>query len=324
MTYRILYVGNFVADDPVLGTCPNAEWISKTFESLGHTVTRMDEKKCTPQQVIDESKRGHDFMLVEEGRLRGDFLPGDGGDILMGLFQIVRDEVDIPIMSWLTNLFYSIMRREIQIRTNPIFKSDIVFSTDGGHEEEFKRDRVNHRCLRQGIFEPEAYMAEPDYPTEAEVGFVGAIYDDIYPYRGELVRWLKHAYGDNFEQFGTKGEVRYDALNRLCAKLKLIVGDSVWSPYYWSNRVYEIIGRGGVLIMPKIPGLNDEFEPYKHYIPYNKGNFAQLKEIIDYYLTHDEEREKIRKAGFEHCKKYHTYKIRCAELIKTLEKKKII
>ena len=76
--------------------------------------------------------------------------------------------------------------------------------------------------------------------------------------------------------------------------------------------------------MPKIPGLSTEFEPYQHYIPYTLGNFAQLKEIIDYYLTHDEEREKIRLAGFENCRKYHTYEIRVEKLIKTLEDKKII
>ena len=324
---RILYIGNFAKDDPIRGTCPNADWISDTFEDLGHQVTRWDEVKYGPVEILNEANKGdYSFLLVEEGRLRGDFTnnKAKGGDRIMGLFDIVMKETKLPIVSWLTNIFFGIMRREIQVTQNPIFKADIVFSTDGGHQEEFEKAGVNHVLLRQGIYGKEAYIAKPDFPTEAEVGFVGAIYDDIYPYRGELTRWLKRAYGDNFEQFGSKGEIRHDALNRLCAKLKIVVGDSVYSPQYWSNRVYEIIGRGGFLIMPKIPGLSTEFEPYQHYIPYTLGNFAQLKEIIDYYLTHDEEREKIRLAGFEHCRKYHTYEIRVEKLIKTLEDKKII
>ena len=76
--------------------------------------------------------------------------------------------------------------------------------------------------------------------------------------------------------------------------------------------------------MPKIPGLEKEFTPYEHFVPYNMGNFDQLKKIIDYYLTHDKEREKIRRAGFEHCKKHHTYLHRVKVLLKTLEDRKFI
>ena len=68
--------------------------------------------------------------------------------------------------------------------------------------------------------------------------------------------------------------------------------------------------------MPDIEGLDKEFIPYKHYIPYKKLDLLDLKDKIDYYLKHDEEREQIRREGFEFCKANYTYKNRVEEIIK--------
>src|SRR3990167_3629887 len=210
----------------------------------------------------------------------------------------------------------NIKRREIQVHTNPIFRADMVFSTDGGHQKEFEDVGVKHRLLRQGIYQAEAYLGQPTFPTKAEIVFVGSVYEHIWPYRKELIDFLKETYKEKFEHLGERGDIRHDALNNLCATVKIVVGDSVYTPYYWSNRIYEIIGRGGFFIHPKVVGLDKEFTPYEHFIPYDFGNFGQLKEIIDYYLSHNEEREKIKLAGFEHCKKNHTYLHRVKEMLK--------
>jgi len=101
----------------------------------------------------------------------------------------------------------------------------------------------------------------------------------------------------------------------------VVVGDSVYSPRYWSNRLYETIGRGGFLIFPKIPGIDGEFTPYKHFVPYDYFDFDGLKEKIDYYISHDKEREEIKMAGFEHCKNKHTYRHRCEYLIKRVKER---
>ena len=204
--------------------------------------------------------------------------------------------------------------REEEIKTNPIFKADIVFSTDGGHQKDFEALGVNHVLLRQGIYSPEAYLGKANYPTSAEIGFIGSTYSHIWPYRDQLIKFLAHTYGTRFEHFGIRGEIRHDPLNRLLATLKIVVGDSVKSPYYWSNRIYEVLGRGGFLIHPITEGLDEEFIPYKHFIPYTFGDFEGLKEIINYYLIHDSARDKIRIAGHQFCKKNYTYLERCKTL----------
>jgi len=321
---RILYVGNFAGEGSPLGWCPNAEYIADTLKSLGHEVNSLNECDVTAEEVIEAAK-DCDFILTEEARLKGDFQNDEKNkkDVLLNLFKPVL-ESGKPIVAWLTNIFFGIMRREDHVLFNPIFKADIVFSTDGGHDAEFKSAKVNHRLLRQGIYEPEAYISRKKYPTDAQIGFVGSVYSEIWPYRKQLIEFLKYTYGGRFEHFGQSGEIRHDPLNDLCGTLKIVVGDSVRSPHYWSNRIYEIIGRGGFFIHPIVEGLDEEFTPYEHFIQYKLGDFENLKRIIDYYLEHDEEREAIRMAGFEHCKKNHTYMHRVKEMLRVLQEEHII
>ena len=163
---RILHIGNFANKDSPLGYCPNAEWFSLVFEELGHTVDRFNESELSTidaQHLIKNGK--YNMLFCEEGRLKGDFSSDErhDRDILRREFWPVMRTArgyGVPVVPWLTNLFFGIMRREIQVEQNPIFKSTIVFTTDGGHQKEFEARGVNHVCLRQGIYEPEAYITD--------------------------------------------------------------------------------------------------------------------------------------------------------------------
>ena len=70
--------------------------------------------------------------------------------------------------------------------------------------------------------------------------------------------------------------------------------------------------------MPYIKGIEDLFEVGKEIITFKFGDFKDLKKKIDYYLEHDDEREKIRIAGFERTKKNHTYKNRWIKILDTI------
>ncbi len=323
---KVLYIGTFAKNDPRIGTCPNADYISDAFVELGHQVTRVNESDVTADDVVRLAD-SYDLLLVEEGRLKGDHWSDKAGvNHIEGYFQKVMDNVTIPVIPWLTNLFMSIGPRELELTTNPVFKADIVFSTDGGHDKEFAAAGVNHILLRQGIHEPEAYLAKPEYNTLAEIGFIGSIYDNIWPYRKKLKDFLTKGYGGRFEHFGQSGDIRHDNLNKLLATLKIVVGDSVASPYYWSNRLYEFLGRGAFMVWPMVDGVDQEYEPYKHFIPYQYGDWDGLKEIIDFYLDDKRKakRDKIRLAAIEHSKKHHTYKHRVEKMLAILKEHQII
>lgn len=65
----------------------------------------------------------------------------------------------------------------------------------------------------------------------------------------------------------------------------------------FSDRVIKIMGAGTMCLTHEIPGIEQLFIPGKHLVTYK--NYVDLKEKIMYYISHDEEREKIAKAGHD-------------------------
>lgn len=307
--YNILYVGNFSKNSV------GEPEIARAFTKVGHNVKILEEFSTGFEKIKTEVNRGiYDFLLFAKFRVAP----------TPEIIKFFR-EMKIPKVCWLFDLYWG-QGREILLtsREIPMCYSTIAFTTDGGHERLFKRMRVNHRILRQGIEEGNK-IGKPIYPTKAEIGFVGTI-NRGRPrlYRNQLINFLKETYGLRFEHFGQGGDIRHEALNNLLATLKIVVGDSANSPFYWSNRIYETVGRGGFLIHPKILGLDKEFKYYKHFIPYSYGDFKGLKEKIDYYLTRPRERDAVRWEGYKYCHENHTYTDRVVELINILRNENII
>jgi hypothetical protein len=168
-----------------------------------------------------------------------------------------------------------------------------------------------------GVYDKECYI-HPDYDTqnfEYDVIFVGSKrYHHEHKYRPELIDFLRKTYGKRFLHVGGDGDtgtIRGEALNRVYAKSKIAIGDSLNIgfnyPYYTSDRLFESTGRGGFTIYPRIKGLEEYFEDSKEIVFYEHGNFEDLSNKIDKYLADDEEREKIRMSGHERTKTEHTY-----------------
>ena len=134
--------------------------------------------------------------------------------------------------------------------------------------------------------------------------------------RQKLLLYLKRHLGS---RLGIVTNLRGNALTDHLRASGVVVGDSYPAPHYWSNRIYETLGRGGFLIHPKTEGMDEEFEAGKHYVEFKRGDYKQLIRLINYYLEHTEEREAIRQAGFEHVKKHLTYTHRCQVLIDRIE-----
>lgn len=274
------------------------EGIALSLEGLGVEVQRIDEASARIQDIESIKKFNPDLVLFAKLKL-----PAGRSDFMRNLkFQTA---------SWTFDLYWG-LRRQAFIYKDPIFKADYVFSPDGGNQKKFKEAGVNHKLLRQGIYKEYCYQLnrKPEY----EVIFVGSS-NQQWPYRDILCDFLSKNY--SFTWIGKKNtlECRGHDLNDLYAKAKVVVGDSVYSPYYWSNRLYETLGRGGFMMFPKIPGLEKEYIPYEHYIPYSMNNFTQLKEKIDYYLKESEKRKKISYMAMEYTKRFHTLDNRCQQLM---------
>lgn len=272
------------------------EYIARSFEMLGHEILRVSGEMNLEDalgQIIEFRPR-----LVIYFKLNN---PGNITDFLSGLKAF-----NIKSICWVFDLYFD-YPREFRLK-GPQFKADCVFSTDSGHDNKFKELGINHNCVRQGIYRDECYLLPPDSPRG--VVFVGSA-NPHYPERTCLMERLAEDF--EFTWYGKKDTdaVRGDKLNELFSKSKIVVGDSVYSPNYWSNRIVETLGRGGFLIHRDVPGLKEE---YPYLVTYN-GTYQDLKSKIQYYLTHEDERREIVRKNFDWVKDRYTMDKKCAELL---------
>jgi hypothetical protein len=223
----------------------------------------------------------------------------------------------VPSITYHLDLFKGIPERFVEYKSHPyMWGLDHFFSVDPALVEHINNDSTSltiGHYLTPGVFEPECYISE-ERLAEPPVIFVGSYnYHNRWPYRRQLIDWLKNEYGDRFKGYGPDFGKSYRGreLNQLYASSKIVVGDTYCPNFsyraYWSDRTPETLGRGGFLIHPWIEGMDDFYTDHEHLVYYDYGDFDQLRYLIDYYLEHDDEREAIRLAGHRHVKENHTF-----------------
>jgi glycosyltransferase involved in cell wall biosynthesis len=308
----ITFLGNFRVD------YTTETHHTKTLESMGHTVIRLQETDITSEDIFNNAINSDLFVWVHT---HGWNTPGimTMQDVLLKL-----KKHNVPSMTYHLDLWLGLSRQR-DLRRKPVYQHiDHFFTVDRKMAEWFNaRTNVKGHYISAGVYDKECVYT-PTTPKE-DVIFVGSkTYHPEWPYRPKLINFLSKTYGARFNLYGKEGLgiVRGQALNNLYASTKVVVGDTLCPnfdyPDYWSDRIYETIGRGGFLIHPYIKGLEKEFEDKKHVVFYEYNNLNQLQELINYYLEHDAEREEIRRSGHELVKNNYTYKNRWQAILKEL------
>lgn len=326
---RIVFVGNFQV--PFSSENHHVSSLKK----LGHEVLTLQEGVIASDFILANALESDMLIFVHT---HGWTTPGSL--TMSEVFGKLKD-ANIPSVTYHLDLWLGLQRQKDL--KDDLFYSSIAhfFTVDKKMADWFNENtEVKGHYLPAGVFGDECYMK---HPTEEilnrhvklgqvtaeflpvylnDVIFVGSRgYHPEYKYRPQLIDWLKLIFGDRFKHYGGDGlgVVRGDTLNQLYADSKVVIGDSLNIgfnyPFYWSDRIYETTGRGGFIIHPEIEGLETQFEYGKEIVTYKYGDFADLEEKINYYLAHDDEREAIRKAGFERTKKDHTYAKRWEHII---------
>lgn len=317
---KIIFLGNFGVD------YSSENHHKRSLESLGHQVVPLQESIVSSDLVLVEAVQADMFVWVHT---HGWETPGVIS--MAGVLDTLK-KLKIPSVTYHLDLWFGLQRQK-DLDQDPVYRHiEHFFTVDKQMADWFNKETdVKGHYLHAGVFDQECYMAmpvtprPPQYDRLYDVIFVGSKgYHPEWPYRPRLIKELEFHYGRRFMHVGGDGTrmktTRGDALNQLYANTKVVVGDSLCIdfkyPEYWSDRVYETLGRGGFMIHPWIKGMDDDFEDGKHLVFYKFGDFDDLFKKIDYYNEHPDEREKIRKAGHEHVKKNHTYKNRWEEIIK--------
>jgi hypothetical protein len=104
-------------------------------------------------------------------------------------------------------------------------------------------------------------------------------------------------------------------MNNLYKSCRVTVGDSMLyqgvDDRYWSNRVPEALGRGGILIFPQVDYLAEITDGMLPMWPL--GDFDQLEREVLELFHNDKRQEQLRRWGRQWAKN-HTYEVRVKEL----------
>lgn len=189
------------------------------------------------------------------------------------------------------------------------------FCTDGDWVANDRTGKLRH--LMQGMDERVAGYGQPigDYPPILFAGMVnhGQSRASHIEQLDERYRLKLKILGDGGPHHRRHGR----ALADIFASTKIVIApDGPNSARYWSNRVYLTTGLGGFLLHPYCRELEKHYQPHELVYYHTR---EQCNDLIDFYLTHDEERERFRHAGYERTMRDHTYRHRCAELIRQVQ-----
>lgn len=323
---RVGYIGNFTARD-AYGDCFNTEChYARAFEANGCAVTQLQE----PRPLPDEPEAA--FAQRQLGFC-------DGLMDLVGSFDLLlytrtwslpdyaeavwraHEEAGTITAAVHLDLFWG-LDREHEL-AGPMFRMGHVFTADGDHEARWRDAGINHHWLRAGVVEDECVPGTYRDEYAADVVFVGGGhgYHAEWPHRQQLLTFLRDRYGDRFRKWGgpEAPTIRGRDLNDLYASARVVVGDSLAlggsRTRYWSDRIYETLGRGGFLIFPRLGALVREIP----LLPtYEIGDFSELAMHIDYWLEHDTARESLRAALQEHVRSHCTYTHRARTILETV------
>ena len=306
---RIAFLGNFAV--PYSSETHHA----RSLETLGHEVIRLQEPSTAVSEITEQALRCDAFVWIHT---HGWDTPG-----IDFALSAIRN-AGIPTLTYHLDLWWGLQRQK-DVRSSVYGDVDHFFTVDKKMADWLTDNTpVKGHYLPAGVFDEECFISTEPSPFANDVIFVGSRgYHPEWPWRPKLIDWLRDTYGPRFTHIGGDGDsgtLRGAALNAAYSQSKVAVGDTLCLgfdyPWYASDRLFEAPGRGGFQLFPRIKGIPELFDGTMMFFDF--GDFDGLKDLIDYYLEHDQGREALRTMCHEHVKTHHTYVQRWETILETI------
>ena len=310
---KVAQIGNF---DPPHST---ENELRKALNANGHEVYTHQEGDTEAWRRLVDTLSERDFVVWTRTASELNKIPVALQDEMV---QTARRN-NVPVVGYHLDIWFG-LRRAREVQNVPYFKLvDFMCTADGGHQGEFERAGVTHRWFPPGVSEFECEFGTPTDEFRASLGFIGnhdGSYHQEWQHRFQLVNFLKGE-GCRFWPEPGKHAVRGPALRDLYASVDVCVGDAclVGPGWYWSDRVPETIGRGGVLLHPRVDGMDDHFTPGEHFETWEIGDWEGLRGKIVELQNDPDKRQHLREAGRKHVLENHTYTVRMRQLVDMLK-----
>jgi spore maturation protein CgeB len=321
MNYKVLLITQF-------GKPWNNGWYYKAgLEQNGHDVTIFDpltEEDPADKVLKVTGEFGPDYIVHTKGEL-----PPDVFQYLRKYAKVIQWYPDPLVPDWLIPY---------------VRAADYFFTMSEGLVEEFRKFNPNVYWLSQG-FEPGFFEINSITPEDknlysSDVAFVGNLgseerYLDRRNCLQEIVKMDLQ-----FKWWGPRLPRKISSIPLLLGKIgRTYGGKFVWGEDYakvaqlskifiafdsspdqrksMSARMYTAVGCGAFYMCQYIDGIEDVLIPGKEIVTFRTGD--EMRELIHYYLNHEEERRAIANAGMRRVWKDHTYDKRIKEMFSMIE-----
>jgi len=256
------------------------------------------------------------------------------GSKCMGLKSYDIKQIKIPKVSWVFDLFQGYItwkRREWYARQAPHW--DCCFGAEGGQVDLYKDKGINYHPLKCGA-DPTWHKKIPYHKDHeimrCDVSFLGGLYNQLRINMASRINCMNINF-KNFVGYQVRSTmlpgVYMEQISELATVGKISIGCNYRNdiPGYWSKRPYELMGGNNFMIQAHVDGMEDDgFKDKKNTVFFHKDNFDEMAKLIEYYLENEEERNKIKEAGYKLIHEKHMMEHRVDSFFATLKKENII
>lgn len=204
---------------------------------------------------------------------------------------------------------------------------DLIIAPSEGMVDYFRGEGLRAELLRHA-FEPRVLANIGIVPKTISVSFIGMLRESY----AERRKWLETLCGDTSVSVSvwasSLDNVAPDSPIRKChqgdawgldfyrtiskSKISLNIHHPIAGEFADNVRMYQVTGAGTLLITDWKENLHKIFSVDQEVVTYRTVD--ECAELIRFYLEHDEEREKIARAGQQRTLREHTYYCRAQEL----------
>lgn len=238
-----------------------------------------------------------------------------------GVAQVERFRTaGVPVVGYHLDRWWG-LRRQSEVYAAPYFRLlDVFYCAD---PQVARWADAGVRAIRMSPGVSDRHQLDGNVSNKwagYDVAFVGNTTTGYHPehtHRHDMLEQLRRRYGRRFAEIPGNGPaIRGDELADIYATVPVIVGDSclVGLDAYWSDRVPETIGRGGLLVHPDTH-WSGEYLPGEHLVTFRPGDWDAMQRHIDRLLALPDSRVEIAAQGAHHVRTTHLYRHKVARVL---------
>ena len=206
-------------------------------------------------------------------------------------------------------------------------KIDIFFNKDRPEFKKYTSMGINPIWLDQGV--PPICDFVKKNNLLYDLGFFGSL-SNIHSNRTDILKKLDKKYNlaiyskdyKKFIEYGFKNcypPVNQKDIGRKVSEIKIALcfNSNASNSFCWSDRIHLMLGNGAFCLAENIDGIQNFYKDEQDCIFFN--NTTELMDKIDKWLK-SEQREQIRKNGYNTAHTKNSYEVRVREFLSHIEK----